>query len=77
MPPENFRKPEVFCQKIVGFSDDFGGNWSKPLTILEKGFIVDVSQDPTYTSVDNSLSVNPTKWSNTPKQFVGNSRQIV
>ena len=28
-------------------------------------------------SVFNSLSANPTKWSNTPKQFVGNSRQIV
>ena len=23
------------------------------------------------------LSVNPTKWSNTPKQFVGNSGRIV
>ena len=25
----------------------------------------------------NTLSANPTKWSNTPKQFVGNNRQIV
>ena len=25
----------------------------------------------------NTLSVNPTKWSNTRKEFVGNSRQIV
>ena len=25
----------------------------------------------------NSLSANPTKWSNTLKQFVGNSRRIV
>ena len=25
----------------------------------------------------NPLSANPTKWSNIPKQFVGNSRRIV
>ena len=28
-------------------------------------------------SVINPLSVNPIKWSNTLKKFVGNSRQIV
>ena len=27
--------------------------------------------------ITNPLSVNPTKWSNTLKQFVGNSRQII
>ena len=27
-------------------------------------------------NIVNPLSANPTKWSNTPKQFVGNDRRI-
>ena len=30
-----------------------------------------------YYLVFNSLHANPTKWSNTVKQFVGNSQQIL
>ena len=31
----------------------------------------------THKNYPYALSVNPTKWSNTLKQFVGNSRRIV
>ena len=34
-------------------------------------------QKTPYTGCFNPLSANPKKWSNTLKQFIGNSRQIV
>ena len=52
---------------------------------VEKGFYVEchvakcksTKTIPTYLKQLNPLSANPTKWSNTLKQIVGNNRRIV
>ena len=44
------------------------------LEILEKFSVL--QENPCNIDHINSLSANPTKWSNTLKQFLGNSRRI-
>ena len=55
-------------------------NWNSNLSLLWNSafhkFLIKIAFPVLFLRFFNPLRANPTKWSNTLKQFVGNSRQI-